>query len=400
VPRHRNLETCVNPIKALCACALLASGANATASETDPLEIRFCPATEVRTFPLESQRSVQSLVVQNVAVLNRGQTKVQLTGIEFELQRDGAAIDTRSISAADLTRIAASGQALQKSGMIKVLAFQFCGSSLIDEHTTLAGPDLTQDQAILITQQPFAYKGNRDALLVRARAVVDGHSVAVTKTLPIRTGTSKTKFRFPLVGTWFAAVGPTPHTAHRWALPEEFAYDIAKLGAENSSHRGDGRRFEDYYAYGAPVMAAADGVVVAAANDQLEDLDMLRRPRESADAYGARLQERQAALLTKGAPAIAGNYVVLDHGNGEFSLYAHLQPGSVRVKAGERVRVGTTLAKLGSSGNSTEPHLHFQVCDGADPLACAGIPVEFLNVQLPYADYPRPLQSGDVLEAD
>lgn len=390
----------MNSIKILCSCTLLAAGAGAVASEGGPIEIRFCPATEVRIFPLESQRSVQSLVVQNVAVINRRATKAQLTSIDFELQRDGVVIDTRSIPAEDLTRIAASGQALQKSGMIKLLAFQFCGSSLIDEHTTLAGPDLAQDQAILITQQPFAYKGRRDALLLRAHAVVDGHSVAVTKTLPIRSGTSKTKFRFPLVGTWFAAVGPTPHTAHRWALPEEFAYDIAKLGAENSSHRGVGRRFADYYAYGAPVMAAADGVVVAAVNDQSEDLGMLRGPDESADAYGARLQERQATLLSKGTRGIAGNYVVLDHGNGEFSLYAHLQPGSVRVKAGERVPVGTTLGKLGSSGNSTEPHLHFQVCDGPDPLACAGMPVEFLNVKLPYADYQRPLQSGDVLEAD
>jgi len=390
----------MNHTKIICSCALLVSGASAIAGETDPMEIRFCPATEVRIFPLESQRSVQSLVVQNVAVINRGATKVQLTGIDFELQRDGIVIDTRSIPAADLTRIAASGQALQKSGMIKLLAFQFCGSSLIDEHTSLAGPELARDQAISITQQPFAYKGSRDAVLLRAHAVVDGHAVAVTKTLPIRSGTSKTKFRFPLAGMWFAAVGPTPHTAHRWALPEEFAYDIAKLGAENSSHRGDGRRFEDYYAYGAPVMAAADGVVIAAANDQPEDLDMLRRPDESADAYGARVQERQATLLTKGTRSIVGNYVVLDHGNGEFSLYAHLQPGSVRVKAGERAPMGTTLARLGSSGNSTEPHLHFQVCDGPDPLACAGVPVEFLNVKLPYADYPRPLQSGDVLEAD
>jgi murein DD-endopeptidase MepM/ murein hydrolase activator NlpD len=387
-------------IKILYSCALLASGVSAIASETDTLEIRFCPATEVRTFPLESQRGVQSLVVQNAAVINRGATKVQLTGIDFELQRDGAVIDTRSIPTADLSRIAASGQALQTSGMIKLLAFQFCGSSLIDEHTMLAGPDLAQDQAILITQQPFAYKGNRDALLLRAHAVVDGRSVAVTKTLPIRSGTSKTKFRFPLLGTWFAAVGPTPHTAHRWALPEEFAYDIAKLGAGNSSHRGDGGRFEDYYAYGARVMAAADGVVTAAANDQSEDQYMLRRPEESDDAYGARVQERQTTLLTKGTRGIVGNYVVLDHGNGEFSLYAHLQPGSVRVKAGERVLVGTTLAKLGSSGNSTEPHLHFQVCDGPDPLACAGIPVEFVNLKLPYADYQRPLQSGDVLEAN
>jgi murein DD-endopeptidase MepM/ murein hydrolase activator NlpD len=88
---------------------------------------------------------------------------------------------------------------------------------------------------------------------------------------------------------------------------------------------------------------------------------------------------------------------MIDHGNSEYSLYAHLKPGSVRVKVGDRVAAGTPLGKLGSSGNSTEPHLHFQVCDAGDPLACAGIPVEFQNVTLPFADYPRALQSGDVV---
>ena len=96
---------------------------------------------------------------------------------------------------------------------------------------------------------------------------------------------------------------------------------------------------------------------------------------------------------------MAGNHVVIDHGNGEYSLYAHLKPGSILVKPGNRVTAGTVLAQLGSSGNSTEPHLHFQVCDAADALMCAGIPVQFNNVSLPFADYPRPVQSGDVVVA-
>ena len=66
---------------------------------------------------------------------------------------------------------------------------------------------------------------------------------------------------------------------------------------------------------------------------------------------------------------------------------------------GDSVSSGQALGRLGSSGNSTEPHLHFQVCDRPEPLACAGIPVSFEGISLPYADYPRPLQSGDIVVA-
>ena len=147
------------------------------------------------------------------------------------------------------------------------------------------------------------------------------------------------------------------------------------------------------------MLAAADGLIARVANDQPENAAMLRRPDETAEAYGARMQETQGMLLSKGAGGIAGNFVMIDHENGEYSLYAHLQPGSVRVRTGERIAAGAQLGKLGSSGNSTEPHLHFQVCDAPDPLACAGIPVQFRDVTLPYADYPREVQSGDVVFA-
>jgi len=89
---------------------------------------------------------------------------------------------------------------------------------------------------------------------------------------------------------------------------------------------------------------------------------------------------------------------VIRHGEGEFSLYAHLKTGSVRVRAGDAVRQGQPIARLGHSGNSTEPHLHFQVCDGPDPLRCAGLPVRFDAIALPFADRPRAPQSGDFVQ--
>ena len=96
---------------------------------------------------------------------------------------------------------------------------------------------------------------------------------------------------------------------------------------------------------------------------------------------------------------ILTGFLAFDHGKSEYSFYAHLQRGSVRVHKGDRVKAGDVVGKLGSSGNSTEPHLHFHVCDSNDPLMSAGIPVNFSNVTIQWADVPRPIQSGDVVIA-
>jgi hypothetical protein len=178
-----------------------------------------------------------------------------------------------------------------------------------------------------------------------------------------------------------------------------FALDIAKIAESGLNHKADGARFDDYYAYGADVLAAADGHVISAANDQPEDPSAMQRPNETQEAYFARLQKEQGERLAKGLKAITGNYVMIDHGKNEYSLYAHLQPDSVRVHVGDEIKAGDVIGKLGSSGNSTEPHLHFHVCDKPDPLMCAGIPVNFSNVTIQWADLPRPIQSGDVVIA-
>src|SRR5262249_28422511 len=73
---------------------------------------------------------------------------------------------------------------------------------------------------------------------------------------------------------------------------------------------------------------------------------------------------------------VVGNYIVLDLGHGRFALYAHLIPGSLKVKAGGTVKAGDVLARLGNSGNSDAPHLHFQLMDANSPLASEGIPYE------------------------
>lgn len=377
--------------------ALSFAGWAGQAQAAGTLEIRFCPGNAVRTYPLASQQNIQGLVLQNAVVINRGTLPVDLKTIELQLLSGGMVMDTRVFAGEALVKLAKAGPAVQGGGMLEAAPFQFCGDKMIEPGITLAGPVLKPNEALLMMYQPMAYRGGRDALRVQATGEAGGKPVAGTATVPVLSGETKNSYIFPLRGTWYVGVGPTFHTGHRWAVPEEFAFDIAKIGETGLSHRGDGTKFTDYYAYGAEVIATAAGRVVAVADGMKEDASAMRRPDETVDGYFKRLLEDQAKRMAEGLKGIPGNYVMIDHGNGEYSMSAHLLPGSVRVHVGDVVAQGQTIGKLGSSGNSTEPHLHYQLCDAADPVMCAGIPVQFANIEIPWADGTRPLQSGDVI---
>jgi murein DD-endopeptidase MepM/ murein hydrolase activator NlpD len=381
------------------AVCLMLSLLSAAAETPRSVEIRFCPASAVRTYPLESRRNLQSLLLQNVAVINHGSAPFKIDDIEIELLQSNRVVESRKLNRDAVQRIADRGAKLQAAGILQQVGFQFCGTDLIAPDIKLGGPRLDRNRALLITQQAFAFNDARDTLRVRVHGNVDGHAAEFTGSIPIKSEFATNKYIFPLRGIWYVGYGASLHTGHRWAIPEEFALDIAKIGESGLSHKGDGTRFDDYYAYGADVLAAADGHVISAANDQPEDPSAMQRPDETQEAYSERLQKEQGERLAKGLKAITGNYVMIDHGKNEYSLYAHLRPGSVRVEVGTQVKASDVIGKLGSSGNSTEPHLHFHVCDKSDPLMCAGIPVNFSNVTVQWADLPRPMQSGDVVIA-
>jgi murein DD-endopeptidase MepM/ murein hydrolase activator NlpD len=386
-------------MKHFVAICLMLSLLSAAAETPKSVEIRFCPASAVRTYPLESRRDLQSLLLQNVAVVNHDSLPLKIENIDVELLQSNRVVESRKLDREEVQRIAERGAKLQAAGVLQQVGFQFCGTDLIPPSIKLAGATLARDQALLITSQVFAFNGARDTLRVRVRGNVDGHGTEFTGSIPIKTEFAQNKYIFPLRGIWYVGYGASFHTGHRWAVPEEFALDVAKVGESGLSHKGDGALFDDYYAYGADVLAAADGRVISAANDQPEDPSAMQRPNETQEAYFARLQKEQGERLAKGLTAITGNYVMIDHGKNEYSLYAHLQPDSVRVHIGDQVKAGDVIGKLGSSGNSTEPHLHFHVCDKSDPLMCAGIPVNFSNVTIQWADLARPIQSGDIIIA-
>jgi murein DD-endopeptidase MepM/ murein hydrolase activator NlpD len=372
-------------------CALTAAWAGAP---LHPVEVKFCPAGTARTYPLDSMRGANGVLLQNVAVINRSAKPVTLASIEVVLQSDGRAVDSRRFDADALAKFAKGGQAVQASGMMKLAAFQFCGTDLLGNAPLSETTTLAPGAALLIIQQPFAFQGARDRLVVTAFAGVDRVGEA---SLALTPGFAKTDLIFPLTGAWYAASGPSFHTQHRWAIPEEFGLDLVKFDANGKTHRGDGTKFSDYYAYGAPIVAPAAGKIVLAVTTEGEDPKAMRQKGETQEAFFERVLNDQATRMSRGTAGIIGNGVMIDHGNGEFSLLAHMKPGSVKVALGDTVAKGQVLGALGSSGNSTEPHLHYHLCDKPDPLLCAGIPLAFSNVDIPLADLPRPIQSGDMI---
>lgn len=171
----------------------------------------------------------------------------------------------------------------------------------------------------------------------------------------------------PLRGDhWLAANGPSNTSGHRRALipidgraviSQRFAIDWVKLGDDGKTYHGDPKDNRNYYAFGADALAVADGVVT-----EVKDGIPLNIPGPTSRAVPITLE------------TVGGNHVIINIGNGCYAFYAHLQPGSIRVKVGERVHRGEVLGLVGNTGNSTEPHLHFHISNASSPLGSEGLP--------------------------
>jgi hypothetical protein len=168
---------------------------------------------------------------------------------------------------------------------------------------------------------------------------------------------------------WYAHNGFFNEKNHRQSIfavngkvrmPERFAIDWIKIGENGKIVHDDMSKNDNWYGYGQDILAVEDGTVVFIKDGVPDNIP---------------LSKDRAAPIT--FETLGGNCILLDIGQSHYAYYAHLQPGSIKARIGQRVRRGQALAKIGNSGNSDGPHLHFHIVNMNSPFGGEGLPYVF-----------------------
>lgn len=225
------------------------------------------------------------------------------------------------------------------------------------------------ESAVLLLEVPFAEQGTIPSEIEHRFTLLPVSKGSTSQVLE-KIARVAVDARQPMVigpplrgGPWVAQGGCCESYHRRAVLPidgrryaaQRYAVDWIRIDAQERLAAGDAKRNSSYPGFGAEVLAVADATVVRVTDGQPDQTP--GGPSGSATAPGAE-----------------GNSILINLGDGHFALYAHLQPHSLRVKEGDRVVRGQVMAKLGTSGHSAAPRLHFQVMDRPDPRAANGLP--------------------------
>jgi hypothetical protein len=183
---------------------------------------------------------------------------------------------------------------------------------------------------------------------------------AKTSVAPVLYRT-KTNLILPVVGHILVAEGHDYYAHHRrvdltnpvvaqlgvTTNPTRYGYDFVLVDDSGEASRNDGKRDEDWLGFGTPILAPAGGIVKEVRNTVDDNI------------LGQKMFDFR--LVFEDIKAFYGNYIIIDHQNGEFSLLLHLKKGSVGVRAGDHVKQGQSIARMGISGDSDYVHLHYQL---------------------------------------
>jgi len=349
------------------------------------IDLSYGPDDRLYAYPIAGggvPQGLDTIVVHNVGVFSQPDQGITLNKVRFDAMAGNQMVGSVQVNADKIEKSVASWAKRQANGQLKAYEPLLQVAKVVAGRTLASSSKFDPGTGTIIARTPMLINSSVDHILVTAEGVAqDGSSVSNSMRIPVVRHTSDISYGFPLCGRWMLAIGPDFHGHHRWGAVQEFAIDVGRLGPDMLTYKGDGSRPDMYYSFGAPVMAIADGEVVAAEGRFPETDNLRSHPGETPEAFQERLEKLQETLLAQGFNRVIGNYVVIRHANGEHSLYAHLKANSVRVKAGQKISKGSIIGQLGHSGNSTEPHLHFSIQNGPDPITSRSLPFKFDSIR-------------------
>ena len=210
--------------------------------------------------------------------------------------------------------------------------------------------------------KPATPKSNSDSLAYSevlkntASSSVQSSNPVKQTAAPVVPDKQQTELYLPFTGTWTVIGGGEfrEGTTQRNLLQQQYAYDFSETDASGLRYKNDGKAREDYIGYGKEIIAPANGTIVEVIDGIFEN-----------------------SLGTHNPYAQIGNTIIIQHSNKEYSVLAFLKQGSIRVKVGDRITRGQVLAQCGSSGNATEPLLHYHLQDSPYLQTAKGIKFYF-----------------------
>jgi hypothetical protein len=323
----------------------------APAPENDPLYMRVLAST----WPSEA-----AILVGNggkhsayeLYVTNLGKTPLKIVELAVQGKKDDEVVMTQSATGKQLAAMFAPGAGgdgnkpndpLLQPGQAGVF---FIFADFAQGH---ADPD-SFDTAIRIEQH-----GERSG-----SGTIQAAELDINPAAPIA-------IQSPLRGkNWSAGNGPSNISSHRRVIipvngqphiGQRYAIDWIQLGDDGNSFTGDKQKNSSYHAWDQDIHAVTDGKII-----------------EVKDGIAENVPNSGKLAVAMTSDTVAGNHVIEDLGDGRYAAYAHLRPGTLKVKVGDTVHAGDVIGHLGNSGNSSEPHLHFQVCDAPSFFESEGLP--------------------------
>lgn len=356
------------PPRLALACLL---GLAATARAATP-----APAVDVRPNPVYVERTGNSQVINfDFVVSNPTDEAWELREIEVSVLDASGRLQVR--------------KSVNDNGNSPGVATVNRRSIAVGEKALVFNPFHTFDDDVRLTALVFRFAWRGEA---SGRAAASEARVAPAEYVP------RAEMRLPLQRrsiVWdghdfyahhrrFDYLSPYSVAAGTISNVDRYGHDFVPVNDAGEMRSGAPESNESWFGFGAPIVAAASGRVVASF-DRGPDNREVDEERFKTDKL-----------------ADYGNYIVVDHGRGEFALYGHIRQGSARVRRGDFVERGQHIADIGASGSSLMPHLHFQLQSGPNTEA-EGLPSYFTRFERVLgsrviAVAAGPVDSGDIIQ--